>query len=64
MFNDKDLEKYHLIKGKQLKPCMMCKKETQYIDFLSEGYVCSKECMDEFYDLVNKNECRNDGEQL
>jgi hypothetical protein len=54
MFTDDDMKKFSLIKGEELKPCMICKELTPYIEVCAEARMCSKECYDEFYDQYNK----------
>lgn len=45
-----------LIKSEKLKKCMMCDNLTEYIDYCAEQRVCSTECMNEFYKLVDEYE--------
>ena len=33
----------------KLKPCLVCKKPTAFVEVCSEGYQCSEECTEEFY---------------
>lgn len=39
-----------IIRGSQAHNCEVCGNETQYIDIDSEGYFCSEECLDLFYE--------------
>lgn len=53
---DKDMKSQCLIKSDIKKKCMMCENQSEYIEYLSEAYFCSTECIDEFYKLVFENE--------
>ena len=57
-FTDKDLKTKSLIKSKEKKPCLICKQDTEYIDWCSESRLCSTECEQKFYDLVREQETR------
>ena len=57
-FTDKDLKTKSLIKSKEKKPCLICKQDTEYIDWCSEYRLCSTECEQKFYDLVREQETR------
>ena len=57
-FTDKDLKTKSLIKSKEKKPCLICKQDTEYIDWCSEYRLCSTECEQKFYDLVKEQETR------
>ena len=59
-FQDSDLDKYTLMKGKELDKCFICKEETYYIDYCCEGRLCSSECHDLFYEQLNEMVKRND----
>jgi len=48
-FQDSDLDKYTLMKGKELGKCFVCKEETYFIDYCCEGRLCSSECHDKIY---------------
>lgn len=52
-FTDKDMESHSLIKGKYEKPCIICGEKTVYIDFCSEGHICSTECEEKFNRILN-----------
>ena len=55
-FTDNDMCNYNLMKSEADKPCLICGDDTKYIEYCSEGRMCSKLCHDKFYDLVGKNE--------
>ena len=38
------------------QPCMMCGKIAHYVDIFAEGHLCSKECTDKFYDMIEEYE--------
>jgi hypothetical protein len=52
-FTDKDMANHSLIKSKELQGCMMCKEPTPYIEFICEGRLCSEECQDAFYKMMD-----------
>jgi len=41
------------MKTKEKRRCIMCEKRTDRLDVLSESYVCSKECDNEFNTLLD-----------
>ena len=45
-----------LIESKEKKPCVMCGKETEFIEIYSEGRFCSEECISKFYNELQKDE--------
>jgi len=51
-FQDSDLDKYTIMKGKELDQCFICKEETYFIDYCCEGRLCSSECHDKFYEQL------------
>jgi len=59
-FQDSDLDKYTLMKGKELGQCFICKEETYFIDYCCEGKLCSSECHDKYYEQLNEMVKRND----
>jgi len=38
-----------VMKGNEMKPCMWCKTETEYIEIYTESHFCSNECVDNWY---------------
>ncbi|WP_346938249.1 hypothetical protein [uncultured Clostridium sp.] len=56
-FTDRDVEeRIGLLKSDKIQSCMICGNPTPYIEVCSEGYLCSKECENYFYGLVQKQE--------
>lgn len=56
-FTDKDAEeRIGLLKSNKIQSCMICGNPTPYIEIYSEGRLCSKECENYFYKLVQKQE--------
>lgn len=56
-FTDKDVEeRTGLLKSNKTQSCMICGSPTSYIEVCSEGYLCSKECENYFYGLVDEQE--------
>lgn len=41
-----------IIKSDNIKPCLICKELTPYIEVFSESHFCSEECVDKFYEQV------------
>lgn len=60
-FTDEDMKKYCLIKSDEEGACMMCMDITPYIDYTCEVRFCSKECSDDFYDIITQQEKFNYG---
>jgi len=42
----------HLLVSNKKQGCMICHHPTKFIDYLSEGYLCSEECNEAFYKIV------------
>lgn len=40
--------------GDTEKKCFMCGTPTRYIEILSEGHFCSDECVNKFYEELDK----------
>lgn len=43
-----------ILVGKCEGPCIICGKPTKNVEIYSEGYFCSEECMNKFYDEWGK----------
>lgn len=56
--NDKEAFQSAILISDEEKPCTMCGEMTRYIDYFSEGRMCSEECMSELDKLVAENESR------
>jgi len=56
-FTDEDMKKYTLIKTKDKKGCTMCYNHTEYIDYICEGRMCSTECSEAFYKIMDQSSC-------
>ena len=54
--NDTELTDYNHLKSRNKKSCLMCKKNTDRLDIMSEAYFCSTKCEEEFYEKVNRLE--------
>ena len=44
------------------KPCITCGEPTEYIDYFSNGRICSDECMRNFYNIVKQSKSKSFGE--
>lgn len=42
--------------SEDIKACISCGQPTFFIDSLSEAYMCSDECVEDFYKMVSKFE--------
>lgn len=51
---ENELNQKSIIKGKELKKCSECGEQTVYIDFCTESYICSEECMRKQNEWLNK----------
>ena len=56
-FSDEDMKKYTLIKSEDKKGCLMCYNHTEYIDYICEGRMCSTECSEAFYKIMDQSSC-------
>lgn len=56
-FTEEDMD--GIIESKDLESCMMCGKQTPYIEICCEGRLCSPECVDSFYEMYTEilNNC-------
>lgn len=58
--SDIELRKQHtLVRARSKKPCSICHQQTEFIEFCSESYICSEECMEKLNSWLNEN-CRGD----
>ena len=55
-FTDEDIKRYTLIKAENKKGCLMCYNQTEYIDYICEGRMCSTECSETFYKQMSQSE--------
>ena len=46
---DKELKKYCMIKVNKAKECYICKKLTNYTDYIAEVRICSIDCHDKLW---------------
>jgi len=53
-FTDNDMGIYMLMKKDKYDKCLMCDDETNYVEILSHGKFCSSECLNMFYEIVNR----------
>lgn len=54
VYTEKELNDLCLIKGKTKANCSQCGEFTAYIDYCTEQYICSQECMDKQNEWLNK----------
>lgn len=52
-FNENNIGKYTVKKDELKKPCMICKDNTQYIDYCCEVRICSEECYKKLTEYIN-----------
>jgi hypothetical protein len=52
-FKDEDMKNHSLIKSEELQGCMICGEPTPYIEYICEGRLCSEECQDAFYKMMD-----------
>lgn len=64
LFNKDNINDYTMLKCDELKPCIMCKTPTMFIDYCAEARMCSSECYKEFAKIVAEAEIRYIGEEL
>lgn len=48
------------IKTSEKKKCMICKKKTDRLDMVCEGFLCSVDCDNKFYKMVAQHEHCNE----
>lgn len=52
-FTDDDIVRHNLMKVDKSLGCIMCGNPTFYIEVLSETHMCSKDCKDAFYKMMD-----------
>lgn len=39
-----------------VRPCLICKRQTRFVEIFSEAHFCSEECLNEFYNELSRKE--------
>lgn len=52
-FNDNNIDRYTIMKCDTFKPCMICKEDTNFLDYCCEARICSIDCYEKLTELIS-----------
>lgn len=54
-FDKENIKRYNLYEFKGELKCIVCNKDTKYIDYHCDNQFCSTECQEKFYKWLKRN---------